>query len=280
MNHPAPATIETSIAMDNLIVEYQPQVDLRTGQISGMEALARWRDGDRVIQPAIFLPVLERRGMMRWLTRKVTTTVLDQLTTWVRQGIAVPVGVNLDAETIHDAGFVAWLRWEIASRRLDPAYLKFEVVETCVVEGDTALETLHELSRMGIHLSMDDYGTGYSSLARMRKLPIDEAKIDRSFIGWAVSEWRAQRIVKAMVRLAHDLGITVVAEGIESELSRGAAKRFGCDKGQGFLFGASLPAEDAGLALEDSSNQIPDEEWSLPVAIVSPGSIAAPIYVH
>ncbi len=240
-----PAALEPSLAIGNLVVQYQPQVDLQTGAICGVEALARWQDPKLgLLPPAAFFPLVEEAFMMKWLTANVTSEVLDQIVRWRDQKIDLCVSINLDAETVDDGSFIDWLREELDSRSIDPSRIMFEIIEDTLLDGQNALRNLLALRALGVQLSMDDYGTGYSCLCRLRDLPITEAKIDRSFVSRAAADWRTLRIVRAMVELAHDLGVAVVAEGIESELARGAAQGVGCDKGQGFLFGASRCPED------------------------------------
>ena len=245
IGHIDESSLAPSLAIGNLLVYYQPQIDLRTGIVCGLEALARWQDPKLgILSPSDFFPLVEESCMMKWLTANVLNEVLDQLVAWKGRNIDLTVSVNLEAETLEDESFVAWLRQELTIRKIDPSRLTLEIVEETVVDSEIAIRALHELRSAGFQLSMDDYGTGYSCLCRLRDLPVTEAKIDKTFIGRAAADWRTLRIIRAMVDLAHDLGVAVVAEGIETELARTAARGVGCDKGQGYFYGQPVPASD------------------------------------
>lgn len=242
ISHINESSLAPSLAIGNLLVHYQPQIDLQTGTVCGVEALARWQDPKLgVLSPAQFFPLVQEAYMMKWLTANVIVEVLDRLAAWKSENIDLTVSINLDAETLDDESFSDWLREELSDRQLEPSRITLEIVEETIVDGESAIRTLHELRSSGFQLSMDDYGTGYSCLCRLRDLPVTEAKIDKSFVSRAAADWRTLRIIRAMVELAHDLGVAVVAEGIESELARGAVRGVGCDKGQGFLFGQPMP---------------------------------------
>jgi len=239
--------VEPTLAIGTLVVAYQPQVDLATGRTCGMEALARWHDPKLgILPPTRFLPLVREASMMKWLTANVVTEVLDQLASWKDRGIDACVSVNLDFESAEDTEFPAWLRSELESRALDPSRVKFEITEETmqIEESSIALTTLQAIRNLGVQLSLDDYGKGYSGLVRLRDLPVTEAKIDKSLVSRSASDWRTLRIVRAMVDLAQDLGIEVVAEGIETDMVRLVITGTGCDKGQGYLFGGPMPVEE------------------------------------
>lgn len=231
-----------SLSIGAPVVHYQPQVDMRTESICGLEALVRWDDPVLgILQPAEFLPLIEDSFMMKWLTATVTTEVLGQLARWNARGIAASVSINFDPDTLEDADFIQWMTHQLQWQRIEPSRVTIEITEGALLDREGAIPVLHALRALGIGLSMDDFGTGYSCLHRLRDLPLTEVKIDKSFIERAAVDPRTGRIVEVMVELAHDLGITVVAEGIETERARWAALGAACDKGQGYLFGRPMP---------------------------------------
>ena len=244
--HRKSSELQPTLAIGTLVVFYQPQVDFRSGRICGMEALARWLDPKLgLLPPARFLPLVEEASMTKWLTANVTIDVLDQLEAWIAQGLDARVSINLDFDSAEDPEFGTWLEREIAARGVDPARITFEITEEAMIESSSsALATLEAIRERGMRLSLDDYGKGYSCLTRLRDLPITEAKIDKSLVSLSATDWRTLRIVRAMVDLAQDLGLVVVAEGIETRGVWNAIEGTGCDTGQGYLLGHPMPPEE------------------------------------
>lgn len=223
-----------------VVVHYQPKMATRTGHVSGMEALVRWEHPRRgLLGPGAFLPAAERGGLMRQITRQVVNQVLAAL---VAHPDLPPVAVNLSASDLLDATFADDVARQLAALGLAPQRLRFEITEDVVMsDPDRILATLHRLRALGHGLSLDDYGTGLSSLSYLRSLPIDELKIDRSFVQQMTRDRASALIVSSTVTLSHELGLTVVAEGIEDAETQAAVAATGCDVLQGYLLGRPGP---------------------------------------
>ena len=237
--------LRVAIEEEQLELEYQPKVELTTGRIDGVEALIRW-DHPRLgrLPAAEFIGLAEDAGMIRKLTAKVIEIGVAQCRAWFDEGVEIQVAINLSARCVRDPSTVdvaeaALARWAVPAR-----LLKFEISETSLV-GDTkrALEVLNRLAAFGITLSIDDYGTGYSSLAYLKELPIHELKIDRLFTKHLGEAGVDTNIVKSTVDLGHSLGLRVVAEGVETSRSASQLMDFGCDTAQGDYFSHPLSAE-------------------------------------
>jgi diguanylate cyclase (GGDEF)-like protein len=238
--------LRTAIDEGQLVLHYQPKLDLRTGQIAGVEALVRWNHPERgVLYPDTFIPSAERNGLMRTLTTCVLALALDQARQWRDSGLPTPVAVNVSASNLADPELPAQIKAMLQSRDLDGNALVIEVTETTLM-NDTAraLWVLHGLRALNIRISIDDYGTGYSSLARLRDLPISELKLDRSFVAALSFDPRTAAIVESTIQLAHSLGLTLVAEGIETAETLQLLTKMGCDVGQGFHLGRPIAADD------------------------------------
>jgi diguanylate cyclase (GGDEF)-like protein len=236
-----------AIERNELRLDYQPEVDPRTGEILALEALVRWRHPKRgPLAPDQFIPFAEQTGLIRPLTHWVIDKANSEVRSWqTRYGQPLAVAVNLSARDFQDPelpGFV-----EETLRRCDmPAErLKLEITETAVMaDAQRSLGTLGILKEMGLKLSVDDFGTGYSSLSYLKRLPVDEIKIDRSFVVDIVADQGAAAIVRATIDLAHSLGRTVVAEGVEDEETMLQLASLGCDAVQGYYFTKPLGPEE------------------------------------
>jgi len=242
---------------------YQPQVDLITGEIVGAEALLRWHDptlGD--VSPDRFIPVAESCGLMALIGHRVFELVLSQIASWENAGIHVPqISVNISAHQLRDIEFATWLNNSIRAAGVDHSHLVLEITESALMERIDLVRTmLTQLQSMGISFSIDDFGTGYSSLAYLRRLPIHEVKIDRSFVDGLETEPDDQSITKAVINMAHALGMRVVAEGVETHAQREILRLEGCNVAQGFHFFRPLPPEDFVRALTAGNN--PDRRAS------------------
>jgi EAL domain-containing protein (putative c-di-GMP-specific phosphodiesterase class I) len=239
---------------DQIVVHLQPQVDLRTGTVVGAEALVRWQHPVRGrLSPADLLPAAEQAGLLRPLADTVLELSLSAAAGWWSDH-QVPVSVNLAAANVTDLD----LPWKVsqALRRhgLPPHALTLELVEdTLMTDPERGRQVLVELRRLGVRTSIDDYGTGYSSLAYLRNLPADELKLDRSLTHDVVTEPRAATIVRHTVGLAHDLGISLVAEGVEDDATAAVLADLGCDVAQGYAIAHPMPVADFRAWLETSS---------------------------
>jgi diguanylate cyclase (GGDEF)-like protein/PAS domain S-box-containing protein len=238
--------LPAAIAGGQLVVHYQPKVDLRTASVSSVEALVRWQHPERgLLGPAAFIPLAEQTGQMRALTQHVLERALEQHVRWRAEGHALPVAVNLSAQNLLDAVLPADVEAALARWDVQPAQLTLEITETIIGADPVRVgEILAELRALGVMLSLDDFGHGSSSLSYLRRLPVDELKIDKSFVLAMADDPQAAAIVRTIVQLAHDLGMRAVAEGIETPGSCRQLVDFGCDEGQGFLLGRPMPADE------------------------------------
>lgn len=228
-----------------LVTHYQPQVDLRTGRVLGVEALVRWQHPRLgLVGPAAFLDLVERNGLMDRLTATVLRQAARQAVAWREDGLTLRVSVNLSATCLGDPGLLPLLDAVLAETTLRPQDLVLEVTETSLMaDPASALEQLRTIADRGVGISIDDYGTGYSSLGYLNDLPATELKIDRSFISRLLSDGRTAAIVAGTVTLAHHLGLRLVAEGVEDEATLAAVHELGFDEVQGYVHSRPLPAD-------------------------------------
>jgi diguanylate cyclase len=246
--------LREALQRNELELFYQPKIDAKSGKVTAAEALLRWRHPTRgMVGPATFIPIAERHGLMRELGDWVIEDACRQARVWRDKGLRMRVAINLSAMQMRQEDIVARIEGALLRHRVDPAQLTCEITESVAMEDTRATqETFRELGAAGIHLSIDDFGTGYSSLAYLRKLPAEELKIDRSFITDIEHSADARAVVDAVVKLAHALGLNVVAEGVENERQRDILADLGCDELQGFLFAKPMSARALLLwAIED-----------------------------
>jgi diguanylate cyclase (GGDEF)-like protein len=237
--------LRTALDRGELRVYLQPQVDLASGTVAGTEALVRWQHPTRgLLCPGDLLPAAEQAGLMRQLTDTVLELALTAAARWW-PAYQVPVSVNLSAANVTDLDLPAKVADALARHRLPPEALTLELVEdTLMADPERGRTVLGDLRRLGVRTSIDDYGTGYSSLAYLRHLPADELKLDRSLTADVDRDPRAAAIVKHTVALAHDLGLRLVAEGVEDAVTGHVLARLGCDVAQGFAIARPLPEEE------------------------------------
>src|SRR4051794_29287965 len=234
---------------DELRLEYQPKISTNTGQVYGVEALLRWDHPVRgPIPPASFIPVVETTGLIDELTFHVLRLALAQQRRWYSQGIELPVSVNLSARSLLDSRFPDRVEQLLAEQGLPPQALILELTETSMmVNPDAAVVILTRLAEQGIRLSIDDFGTGYSSMSYLKSLPVSELKIDRSFVMDLPRNEDNAVLIQSAVDLGHNLGLNVVAEGVEDEATLQRLREMGCDLAQGYHIRRPAPAE----ALDD-----------------------------
>lgn len=230
-----------------LRVHYQPRVDLRTGRTIGVEALVRWQHPTRgLLPPSEFITMAEESGLVRPLGAWVLGETLRQADSWRREGrrgAGLEFAVNLSARQLSDPELVTMVEGALQLRDIDPSHLLLEITETALMaDPDAALESLTALRNLGVNLAVDDFGTGYSSLTYLKKFPIDELKIDRSFINGLGSDSGDSAIVGSCIDLAHAVGIRAVAEGVETSGQVQTLRAMGCDLAQGYHFARPLPA--------------------------------------
>ncbi len=240
------AELRAAIVSDQLVVHYQPKINLDTGKVHGVEALVRWEHPTRgLLYPDAFLALVEEAGLMPALTRLVLEMALDQAAVWQSQGQHLTVAVNLSASSLIDSDLPDRVAAMLAARDLSPAALQLEITEEFLMaDRDRARRILTRLRDGGVQISIDDYGTGYSSLSYLRDLPIDELKLDRSFVFPMAGDPRAAALVASTIDLAHNLGLRMVAEGVETDIAYTELARLGCDQAQGYYMSRPVPAAD------------------------------------
>jgi diguanylate cyclase (GGDEF)-like protein len=228
-----------------LMLYYQPQIDLRTGAMTSVEALVRWMHPKRgLVGPDEFIPLAERTGLIKRLTRTVLTEAIRQARAWELAGLRVPIAVNLSMRNIHDPQLPQTIAQLLQRWDARPDLLRLEMTETVLAaDPQRALQTMDSLRAMGVHIALDDFGIGYSSLAYLNRLPLDEIKIDKSFVIGMIDDESSATIVRATVDLGHGLGYGVVAEGVENAETRQRLSALGCDAIQGFLVARPMPAD-------------------------------------
>jgi len=224
-------------------VNYQPLVNLESGQISGFEALVRWPHPSRgYISPAEFIPVAEETGLIGSLGAYVLRQACTDASKWPEH---VKLAVNLSALQFRTGNLFAMVKQTLEETGFSPKRLELEITESLLLDKvDHVMATLHALRALGVHISMDDFGTGYSSLSYLRKFPFDKIKIDQSFVRDLGTNADSQAIVRAILSLGSSLGITITAEGVETEAELDCLKLEGCNEGQGFLFSKARPQAD------------------------------------
>lgn len=240
--------LRSAIEKDELTLYYQPKVDMKTRRIAGVEALVRWVHPKRgFLPPDVFMPLAEESGIMHALTAWVLRQGLAQLGRW--QAAALPagfrMGVNVAAADLENAAFTDMVRAMVRAANIEPACLMLEITESGLMhDPERAHAALHRLHDIGVQLSIDDFGTGYSSLAYLKDMPVQEIKIDRSFVRHMLAEEKSAAIVHATVALAHNMGLKVVAEGVEDEAMWNHLAHLGCDMAQGYYMGRPMPAAE------------------------------------
>jgi len=241
-------------------VYYQPLVDLKTGQISGMEALLRWHHPERgVLAPGEFIQVAEESGVIVPLGMWVLREACRQLQQWRKEGLPpLLMAVNLSGLQLRQPHLAEEVKKALEAYDIEPHWLELELTESVLVrEGGGPQEILGKLKTMGVKLAIDDFGTRYSSLAYLKRFAIDRIKIDRSFIQDLPGDEENAAIVRAIVSMAHSLRLEVLAEGIETQGQLNFVRREGCDAAQGYLFSRPLPAAEAGALLTTQPRLIP-----------------------
>jgi diguanylate cyclase (GGDEF)-like protein len=245
--------LRRAIDEGQLVLHFQPKIDLASGQVAGMEALLRWQHPSRtLLPPAAFVPFAEHTGLIRPLTAFILDAALRQSREWRMDGLELNVAVNLSARNVVDPE----LLWDVSGTlerwQVPPEALELEITESALMgEPVRAMEVLSGLSAAGVTLSLDDFGTGYSSLALLKRLPVNEIKIDRSFVMNMTANESDAVIVRSTIDLAHNLGLRVVAEGVETQQTCDLLVDLECDVAQGFFFGRPMPASDVPRWIKD-----------------------------
>ncbi|MGW4201434.1 putative bifunctional diguanylate cyclase/phosphodiesterase [Streptomyces sp. NPDC004726] len=266
-------------ALDAREVElhYQPKVRF-DGQVAGLEALVRWVHPDRGrVPPDEFIAIAESSGLMPHLTEYVLDTALAQVAKWREQGLNVPVAVNVSPRDVHTPGFAGAVAARLARHGVPAGSLQLEITEHVLLEDpQRAADTLAGLTDHGVRMSLDDFGTGYSSLVHLRRLPVSELKIDRSFVARLAVDNQDAEIVRCTVDLAHSLGLLVVAEGVEDDETWERLRDLGCDAVQGWLVAAAMPPQEATAWLRARGERGWHRQRESAAAPVASTSAAAP----
>ena len=262
--------LRRGIETGQLEMHYQPKVAFPSGDAVGVEALVRWRHPARgLLTPDGFLDLAEQSGLMRQLTEVVLEQSLSQAAAWWRQGLELQVSVNVSVRDLADVAFVDALSRLLAAHRLPAKALQLEITEHVLMADPGRIsQALEALGRLGVALSLDDFGTGYSSLVHLKRLPVSEIKIDRSFVHRMTHDADDAAIVRSIVELGHALGLRVVAEGVETPETWVALQALRCDAAQGWLVSAALPADDLTPWLQRRTEAVvPADTVRLPGAV-------------
>ena len=245
--------LRTGLNSGELELHYQPKADLRTGDVMGVEALLRWRHGERgLVPPDEFIPLAEQTGLMRHITQYVIDEALRQTAQWWDAGLRVQVAVNVCARDLYDRDFPMFLRSRLTQHGLPPRALMVEVTESVLMADPArAATTLLSLADLGVGISLDDFGTGYSSLAHLKRLPVSEVKIDKSFVLRMDLNEEDAAIVRSIIELATALGLRVVAEGVETREAWDQLSVYGCDAAQGWWLAKAMAAPELTQWLKD-----------------------------
>jgi len=239
--------LKRAIEKEEFMLFYQPQVDLATGKMVGMEALLRWQASDLgMMPPSEFIPVAEQTGLIVPLGEWVLKTACAQNKQWQNAKYPpVSVSVNLSGRQFHHQNLVEKVEAVLRETRLEPQWLDLEITETYAMQdADFTLAILKDLKHMGVRISLDDFGTGYSSLSHLKNFPIDTLKIDRSFVKDLATDPKEEAIVSAIIVLAHSLGMDVVGEGVETAEELAILRKHKCDKIQGYYYSRPIPVHD------------------------------------
>jgi EAL domain-containing protein (putative c-di-GMP-specific phosphodiesterase class I) len=239
-------SVEVAIQRKEFVLHYQPKIDVRTGATVGAEALVRWEHPTRgLLYPDAFLPVVEQSSLMGALTGLVLEAAVSQLALWRSTGLETTVAVNLSTSDLLDAELAERIARLLREHAVPVGALVLEITESGLMTDPVrARLVLKELQERGLRIAVDDYGSGYCSLAYLRDLPIDELKIDRSFIAELGGDSRRTHLVEAIIRMAHALQLSVVAEGVETADQLDVLTDLGCERAQGYLFAPAQTAQE------------------------------------
>ena len=249
------STVRRAIDLEELEVYYQPQADVRTGALSGLEALVRWNDPSRgYVSTNELIQLAEDAGVISEITNFVCGTAMTQFRSWqqARLGHGMRLAINISGIEVRDGVLPAMLRQHVRDAGLSMSMLELELTESGLMFSDVvATQLLSDLREDGVRVSVDDFGTGYSSLSRLQRLPVDVLKIDKAFVEDIGVGAKQGALVRAIVMMAHSLNLTVVAEGVETEVQRAFLERHGCDLYQGHLLSPPLPPAQMEQYLRD-----------------------------
>ncbi len=238
--------LQNAFNQDELQVYFQPKLSFSSGKLVGAEALIRWNHPEYgLLLPGIIMPLVEQAELMEALTSEVLQQSFQQASEWLKDGLNIKIAVNMDSCSFRDLNLPEWVEEQIRKYHLHSGQIAFEVTETTLMqELVKSLDILTRLRMKEVALSIDDFGTGYSSLSQLYRIPFSEMKIDQSFVMHATTDAEALAIVKMSILLGHELGMTVVAEGIETQETWNLLSDMGCDVAQGYLIANPMPANE------------------------------------
>ena len=240
-----------------LFLAYQPKLDLRSGEITGVEALARWHDPRRgIIEPSAFIPAAEDAGLIDWFTEWALKSAIQQWSAWAAEGIELKLAVNISALNLENVAFPDMVSQLCVREGVAQDGLILELTEGATQEATRLMDTITRFRLKGIGISLDDFGTGFGSLVQLRSLPFTELKIDRAFVSDLLTSRDSRAITRGLIAMAHDIGLDVTAEGVEDYHTLEALTELGCDKAQGYFIARAMPGEQLALWLH---------KWTLPV---------------
>jgi len=254
------AELRAALGTDQLRLHYQPKLDLVTGRVTSAEALLRWKHPDHgFVPPGEFIALAEQTGLITSVTAWVVDRVLAQIQAWRLAGVDIDISLNISARDLRSPGFVELVRTLRDAYDTEPGSVTLELTESTVMkEPERGIQVLGQLKEQGFRLSLDDFGTGYSSLAYLKRLDFHELKIDRAFVTDMLSDREDAYIVRSIVALGHELGMSVTAEGVEEDATLAELKRLGCDLAQGFGISRPLDADTFVAWLRDADG------WHVP----------------
>lgn len=239
-----PGGLEQAVATGQLYLMYQPKLDLRSKAITGVEALARWQHSHRgEISPVDFVPAIERSGLIDWFSGWVLTTAARQWAEWRAKGLDLELAVNISALNLRHVCFPDVVMDICVAEGVPHQRLTLELTEGATQDATKLMDTVSRFRLKGIGISLDDFGTGFGSLVQLRGLPFTELKIDRRFVADLLVSADSRAITRGLIAMAHEIGLTVTAEGVEDHDTLAALQAFGCDKAQGFLIARPMTGD-------------------------------------
>ncbi|MDH4101460.1 MAG: GGDEF domain-containing phosphodiesterase, partial [Nitrospirota bacterium] len=246
--------LKQAIYNNQLELHYQPKLNLRSGKVEDAEALVRWKHPRLgMISPAEFIPIAEQSGLIKILTMWAIDRALSDRDSWSKDGINIAVAVNISIHNLHDDNFPDQIAGLLAKWHVFPSVLEMEITESLMMENpERTLNILKKINDLGIPLSLDDFGTGFSSLAYLKRLPVSQLKIDKSFVSDMETNENDRMIVKSIIGLSHDLNFKVVAEGVENESEIQLLREMGCDIVQGYHVSKPVPPDQLRQWLKNS----------------------------